>query len=226
MQTKPLSAAFFDVDGTLLRGNIVQHYLDLAIQNRPYLCQIWIILSFVLRIPMYLLLDSINRSIFNQVFYSNYCHFTVDKCQKWSQKYFKKKLRYTIFSAAKERVDWHQKRGDQVVFVTGSLDFIVAPLAEFLAVSHIIATRLQVEQGFYTGEILGQPLSGSEKAKAIKQFCVQEKIDLRQSYAYGDSKADLKMLEIVGYPFVINPSFSLNRIAKMKNWPIEKWNMK
>jgi len=48
-------------------------------------------------------------------------------------------------------------------------------------------------------------------------------LDLKHSYAYGDSAADAAMLAAVGNPFAVNPSFGLRRIAARRDWPIVSW---
>ena len=48
-------------------------------------------------------------------------------------------------------------------------------------------------------------------------------VDLADCHAYGDSLADLPMLELVGHPHPINPDFRLSREARRRRWPVETW---
>ena len=44
-----------------------------------------------------------------------------------------------------ETVDGHRERGHTTVMLSGSLWFLLQPMAEFLGVNHVIATRLAVK---------------------------------------------------------------------------------
>lgn len=218
------TAAFFDVDGTLFKANAIEHYLNLT---TPYISQLlsWLLISnIIIKIPYYFILDRISRQKFNQAFYRNYRHLSVIQLQRRSQVYSKSKLINSIFLAAKDCIAKHKEQGDLVILVTGSLDFIVEPLAKFLNVDAVIATKLQIKDGFYTGEIIGITPIGEEKAKRIRNLSINLEIDLNNSYAYGDSTSDLLMLDTVGNPIVINPDRTLKRIANQKIWSIKYWN--
>jgi phosphoserine phosphatase len=44
------------------------------------------------------------------------------------------------------------------------------------------------------------------KQKAIDKFVEKYNIDLKKSYAYGDTNGDLTMMKSVGHPITINPA--------------------
>lgn len=218
------TAAFFDVDGTLVKANAIAHYLNLTTPYMPQLFSWLLVLNIIIKIPYYFILDCSDRQKFNQVFYRNYGNMSVYQLQKRSQLYAHSQLMYRIFLAAKDCIAEHKKRGDLIILVTGSLDFIIEPLAELLNVDGVIATKLQVKDDFYTGKIIGKTPIGTEKAKRIRDLSQELAIDLKHSYAYGDSASDLTMLNTVGNPIVINPDRALKRIAQQKSWSIKHWN--
>ena len=217
-----MEAAFFDLDGTLVESNVVDYYLYLATQNLPSVKRWWLTAQLVCKAPYYLLLDRLNRSRFNQVFYRNYRGFSTDHCQQWSQILFQEMIYPRLRPGAIECITQHKAQGRQIVLVTGSLDFIVAPLAEFLG-AKALTSRLQSDQGHYTGELLGASMIGEEKAKAIREMASDLSINLQQSYAYGDSAADLPMLDTVAYPVAVNPDARVRRVAQQRGWAIEEW---
>ena len=223
-QKQLLAAAFFDVDGTLVNANVVNHYLYLATKDTVGIYRWMTFMWIAFQVPFYLLIDRLSRSLFNRVFYRNYRGMSVAKSLELSQQYFERKLRDRIFPSARDCLIEHQEQGDLVILVTGSLDFITAPLAEFLGVNTAIATHLKTEKGKYTGEIAGVPLAGKEKLQEISNFAEDFGIDLSIIYAYGDSMADLSMLNAVGYPVVVNPNKNLKKIAQEKGWIIQKWH--
>jgi phosphoserine phosphatase len=107
--------------------------------------------------------------------------------------------------------------------VTGSTDWTIAPLAEFLKADSLTA-RLEMQNGCYTGALQGEAVADQEKARLIDRYAATHQIDLSQSYAYGDSMADLPMLQTVGHPVVVNPSKRLQQTAVQAGWPIRQWS--
>ena len=83
-----------------------------------------------------------------------------------------------------------------------------------------IATDYEEEEGLFTGNLIGKWLWGPDKAEAVKAFCEREDIDLDESYAYTDSYYDRPLLEMVGYPRVVNPDALLRAYAVRKGWPV------
>ncbi len=218
------SAAFFDFDGTLTKKNAIEHYLHLISQNLSLINRCFLVVKIFLFIPYYFIIYRINRELFNQVFYRNYRQYSCKEMNDRSQKYFQSKLQHNIFADAKHCIAEHKQQGHLLILVTGSLDFIAKPLADFMGFDAVLATGLKTKQEYYTGEIKGVSLQGEEKATAIKKIAQELDIDLSQSFAYGDSLSDLAMLETVGNSIVVNPSQKLRKIAQQRGWRINTWN--
>lgn len=219
------TAAFFDLDGTLLKSNVVDYYIYLASQGLSAVQRWGLILQLLMKAPYYLLLDRWSRDRFNRTFYRNYRGMLVEQCQEWSRSQFVDKLRPALFPAGLACIAQHQAAGRQVILVTGSLDFIVAPLAEFIGTDAMLVASLEVEQGRFTGEMLSQPVAGDEKARMMQALAQEREIDLTASYAYADSVADLPMLQAVGHPVVVNPDSRLERVAQQLGWAIAEWKL-
>jgi phosphoserine phosphatase len=88
-----------------------------------------------------------------------------------------------------------------------------------LGADHVIATRMRVEDGAYTGEIEYYAYA-DEKANAIRALAEDRGYDLTECYGYSDSVTDVPMLEAVGYPHAVNPDRDLRRAAALKGWPV------
>ena len=217
------TAAFFDVDGTLLKSTIVHYYIWMRSGKAPFpLKQLWLI-AFLPKIVYYLILDSISRPRFNAVFYRNYRGMNAAEMKTLSTEMFARYLRPKIFSEAVSEIQEHKQEGRVIVFVTGSLDFIVEPIADYLAVDVVLAPKLRERDGLFTGELTTAPLIGTEKARAVREFAAQNEISLEGSYAYGDSESDVPMLECVGNPVVVNPGKALREEALAAGWEMHEW---
>ena len=217
------AVAFFDVDGTLLKSTIVHYYIWMRFKETPFLLKhLWLV-GFLPKIVYYLILDRISRPRFNQVFYRNYRGMNAAETKGLSTEMFEAYLRPKIFSAAITQIQEHKEQGTAVVFVTGSLDFIVQPIADYLDVESVLAPQLGEQNGQFTGELTTVPLIGAEKAKAMQTYAEQNGISLEDSYAYGDSQSDLPMLECVGNPVVVNPGKALREKALTSGWELHEW---
>jgi HAD superfamily hydrolase (TIGR01490 family) len=124
-----------------------------------------------------------------------------------------------VYDEAVSLIDEHHAAGRDVVVVSASGAEVVEPIGEMLEADHVIASRLQVVDGKYTGEI-DYYAYAEEKARAIERLAVARGYDLEQCFAYSDSITDAPMLEAVGHPHAVNPDKDLRRLAASQGWPI------
>jgi HAD superfamily hydrolase (TIGR01490 family) len=216
-------AAFFDVDGTIAKGDIVRHYAYLRTARMNFLQKTLWKAMFLFKVPRYIILDKFSRYNFSCVFYRNYVNLKPLELKGRASSYFQKFGYKSIYPAALERVQYHQSNGDMVVLVTNSLREIVEPLACHLQVFELIAPQLEKCDNRFTGVLLGGPLTDRRKAEAVAKFAQEHSLDLGRCYAYADSLDDAPMLESVGNPKAINPDRHLRRVAQRKGWEIFDW---
>ncbi len=124
-----------------------------------------------------------------------------------------------IFAEAAALIEQHHAAGRDVVIVSSSGAEIVEPIGAVLGADRVIATRMVVEEGRYTGEIAFYAY-GPHKAEAMIELAEREGYDLATCYAYSDSATDAPMLEIVGFPFAVNPDKGLREEALERDWPV------
>jgi HAD superfamily hydrolase (TIGR01490 family) len=120
-------------------------------------------------------------------------------------------------------IERHRKAGHHLVLLTGSLDFLIAPLAAHLDVSSVLAARPERADGRFTGHVLAPLPYGEGKRRLVEELTTREGIQLAGSYAYGDSPGDFAVLRAVGNPLVVNPIRGMRRIARQQGWPIARW---
>jgi HAD superfamily hydrolase (TIGR01490 family) len=218
------AAAFFDVDGTIVRASIALYYVFFATRDFSSLQRVAWFAGSIHKILYYPVLDRLSRGRFNQVFYRNYRGMDAGALRALSGELFESVIRPRICSGAIARLQEHRAAGETPVLVTGSIDFVVAPLADYLGVSETLAVTLEERDGRFTGELTTPPISEEEKARVVRQFAAERRIDLARSHAYGDSSADLPMLRCVGHPVAVNPDKRLRKIAESEGWSIRLWS--
>lgn len=217
------AAAFFDVDGTLVAGNVVRYYANLRTQKMSAGWRALWMAGFALTVPYYIVLDRIDRGRFQAALYRNYRRFTPPELEARAREHWQHYLQPRLFPAAIERVRMHRERHDPVVLVTGSLRPLVAPLAAYLGADDLIAADLEVRSGGFTGALVRGPLSGAHKAAAVRAWAVQHGLDPAACSAYADSLDDLPMLRAVGHAHAVNPAPRLERLAVEAGWAVMRW---
>jgi HAD superfamily hydrolase (TIGR01490 family) len=124
-----------------------------------------------------------------------------------------------VYDEAVRLIDEHHLAGRDVIIVSASGVEVVEPIGEMLGADAVIATRLEVVDGRYSGKI-DHYVYAENKAHAMRDLAAVEGYDLSESYAYSDSITDLHMLEAVGHPFAVNPDKELRRRATANGWPV------
>jgi HAD superfamily hydrolase (TIGR01490 family) len=213
-------AAFFDLDGTLVKTNIVHHFAFYA-RNQPTLTgSLTKTAKTALSLPMFLVADKLSRKLFNRLFYSYYQGESEDRLVMLAEELFEDVLRPAIYPRAQALLDQTRRAGLRTVIVTGSLDFTVRPLARHLGVDDFIANTLEFENGYATGQ-LGKPfVAGATKAQILRDYALEHGLDLGRSFAYSDSYSDYPMLAVVGHPTAVNPDLRLRSVARSYDWPV------
>jgi HAD superfamily hydrolase (TIGR01490 family) len=124
-----------------------------------------------------------------------------------------------VYAEAADLIEEHRAAGREIVLVSSSGAEVVEPIGAMLGADRVIATRLEIVDGRYTGEI-DYYAYGEEKANAVRAYAAEKGFDLDDCYGYSDSVTDLPMLEAVGHPHVVNPDKELRRIAAQRDWPV------
>ncbi len=114
----------------------------------------------------------------------------------------------------------HGDAGHARVILSASPTEIVGRLADRLGLEHGIGTTSQVVDGRYTGRLDGPFCYREGKAEIMRAMAAEHGWDLAASYAYSDSISDLAMLELVGNPVAINPEPELLELAQERGWQI------
>ncbi|HEX3595786.1 MAG TPA: HAD family hydrolase [Polyangiaceae bacterium] len=128
-----------------------------------------------------------------------------------------------VANAGRAAVERHRAAGDLVGIVTGATPYVALPLARALSIEHVVATRLEVEDGRFTGRVAPPMSYGKGKILLAERLAEQQGFALKEATFYSDSITDLPLLEHVQTPVVVNPDRRLRSIARSRGWRIESW---
>ena len=97
-----------------------------------------------------------------------------------------------------------KKAGHKVAVVSGGFTNVITMPLKDLKIDHIFANELEVSEGRLTGNLLGEIMDASGKAKALRIAAEAEGIPLHNVVVIGDGANDLEMMAIAGHSFAYN----------------------
>ena len=216
------AAAYFDVDGTLCGTNLLHptaFYLANQATPRQSISRLG---KALLGGPAMALAEMRDRRLFNELLYGNFKGMTEDRMVCLADEVYRKMVKPRVFEGAKALIDKCHEAELRVVFVTGSLDYTIVPLARELGVdpANLICNKLEFKTNVATGKILRPVVAGPTKSRLIAEDARAHGHDLADCHGYSDSYSDVPMLSVVGHPHCINPDKALRRLANAYDWPI------
>lgn len=203
-------AAFFDIDGTLVRESIqVKHFKKLVkygIIDEKY----WVndirekYVQFERRYGEF---DDYLERV-SEVYRENLEGIDLSLID-YTAKQVIEESGEIVYRYTRDRIKYHQENGHLVFFVSGSPEFLISKLSSKYKVTAYKGTEFVFdEKDKFTGKII--PMWDSvSKQKQINKFIEEYDIDVTKSYAYGDTNGDFSMLKTMGNPIAINPSHLL-----------------
>ncbi|WP_247952036.1 phosphoserine phosphatase SerB [Streptococcus oralis] len=99
---------------------------------------------------------------------------------------------------AQEFISVLQKKGILVGLVSGGFEPIVERLAKSLGISYFSANQLEVKDGFLTGKLVGEIVTGQVKQATLEKWRRESGLSKERTIAIGDGANDLLMLKSAG----------------------------
>ena len=214
------SAAFYDVDGTLIKTNIVHAFAYYAKRHASLTRSALETIKTAAQIPVFWAADKLSRKWFNEIFYRSYEGWSEDRLIELADELFVDVIKPNIYPRAQALIDESRRAGCRQVLISGALDFTMRPLARYLGVDDLIANKLEFVDNYATGKLEKPFVAGATKADIMRKYAREHAIDLSESWAYSDSFSDYPMLAVVGHPTACNPDFRLRSAARSYDWPI------
>ncbi len=204
------SAAFFDIDGTISREGLISEMFKKMIKYELIENSKWYrdvepaFIQWNKRLGDYDLYLQKMVDIYSEtVRYTNPYHICYIAKKVIEQKGER------VYTYSRERIKWHKDQGHIVIAISGSPIELVGEMSVMYGMDDYRGTVYEIgSNGAYNGNIIPMWDSRS-KQKAVLEMAEKHQIDLAASYAYGDTAGDFSMMQLVGYPFAINPTKEL-----------------
>ena len=124
-----------------------------------------------------------------------------------------------IFPGARELAEEHLEAGHSVWLVTAAPVQLAQVIARALGFTGALGTVAEVSDGRFTGRLVGDILHGPEKRDAVAALAQQQGYDLSRCVAYSDSYNDMPLLSLVGRAVAVNADPRLAEAAQERGWP-------
>lgn len=213
-------AAFFDVDNTLVCGSTSILFGKVAftggsIKRRD----IW---RFMWEHVMYMRRGEKNSKMadFKDRALMLTKGHSVEELQGLIDQVYRDEIKPRLWPRSLERLKHHLEQGHEVWLVSAAPVELAQAIADDLGATGALGTIVGHDGNVLTGELVGAPLHGKAKRRAIKALAKERGISLRKSWAYSDSVNDLPMLSAVGNQVAVNPDQQLRRYAVAAGWEI------
>ncbi|WP_332673963.1 HAD family hydrolase [Aromatoleum sp.] len=124
---------------------------------------------------------------------------------------------------ARALVASHRAKGAQCALVTTTNDFVAAPFARELDVDHLLASRAEVCDNRFTGEIAGELCHGVTKIARVEAWLAEQGLAwdaFVHTTFYSDSISDLPLLTRVAEAVAVRPDPALRHEAQVRGWRI------
>ncbi len=224
IEADPSSAAFFDVDNTVMQGASIFH-LARGLHRREF---------FTTRD---ILGAAWKQAYFRVVGVEDPAHVaearasalgfiaghTVAELESLGEEIFDERMAHRIWPGTRALAQLHLDQGQRVWLVTAAPIEIATIIARRLGLTGALGTVAEHVDGVYTGRLVGEMLHGPAKAVAVREIADRFGLDLARCSAYSDSFNDLPLLEAVGDPCAINPDARLREHARAQRWRIRDY---
>jgi HAD superfamily hydrolase (TIGR01490 family) len=215
---KPGAVAFFDMDGTLVRGQtpvLLVRFMRKAGS---------VSLVFLLGVGLWFVAYKIGvvkptrraRERAARVFKGRSVEQVEAAMTRFAREVLVPRFDPRVVGALRE----HTAKGDRVVILSAALEPVVKALGRELGVEDYVGAACEISKGRYSGRIDGPIPHANEKTRVAARFISRAGVLAKDCWAYGDHDTDLPLLRWVGHPVAVNPRPGLLAAAQRAVWPI------
>ncbi len=218
---QPQTAAFFDVDNTMVQGASIYYFARGLAKRRYFTSSDLARFAFQqLRFRLAAAEHAGDIAKAREAALAFIQGWKVEDMARLSEEIFDELMADKIWSGTRALADLHLAAGERVWLVTAAPVELGTVIASRLGLTGALGTVAQIHDGHYTGKLVGEMLHGPHKATAIQALAAAESLDLSRCAAYSDSVNDIPMLSTVGRAVAVNPDSALRRAARENGWEI------
>ncbi|MER7208021.1 HAD-IB family hydrolase [Streptosporangium sp. NPDC000239] len=217
----PSSAAFFDVDNTMMRGASIYHFARGLASRGLFTTKD--LLRFALGQVIFRVRGDENPDHIakaRETALAFVAGSKVEEIVRLGEEIYDEVMADRIWAGTRALAQGHLDAGRRVWLVTATPVELARVIAQRLGLTGALGTVAETRDGVYTGRLVGDLLHGPAKAAAVRALARREGLDLDRCSAYSDSANDLPLLSLVGHATAVNPDAELREYARENGWDI------
>ncbi|MEV4094621.1 HAD-IB family hydrolase [Streptosporangium saharense] len=221
VEPDPSSAAFFDVDNTMMRGASIYHFARGLASRGLFTTRDLVRFALgqvIFRVRGDENPDHIAKA--RETALAFVAGSKVEEIVRLGEEIYDEVMADRIWAGTRALAQSHLDAGRRVWLVTATPVELARVIAQRLGLTGALGTVAETEDGVYTGRLVGDLLHGPAKAEAVRALARREGLDLSRCSAYSDSANDLPLLSLVGHATAINPDAELREYARENGWEV------
>jgi HAD superfamily hydrolase (TIGR01490 family) len=213
----PPSAAFVDVDGTLLAETTTFFFARILYQRGL------IRRSFLLRALYHGLQHRLGRLDYGRLLaygLKNIARIPVVELERIAYENFVEHVKPRLYDGVVEHFNALRLTGTSIVLVSSSPGLVIEPLSLYLGCTATLTTPVVIERNRLIGIGAGPPCYGEGKLYWAQEWARARGVEMSTAVAYADNWSDRALLERVGHAVVVHPKGRLERLARERGWDV------
>ena len=187
--------ALFDFDGTITTKDSMVEFILYAVGRRAYYLGLFKLSPILVAYKLKLYPNDKAKEKFLAHFFKK---MEIKRFQELIIGYSSNEIDKIVRKKAIEKIYWHKKQGDKVVVISASIECWLKPWCDRQNI-RLIATKLEILDGKFTGKFSTKNCYGEEKVNRIRESYHME--EYSHIYAYGDSNGDRELLALADESF-------------------------
>jgi len=210
----PVKLAVFDFDGTLIKGDTIIPYLKLARHLKALPLSRF--LGILCKAPLYAL-GLLSDTAYKTYAMAFYAGLSGERQVALDRVFVDEWVLPRLYRQGRAAMEGKKAEGYHVVILSASTENYMQYAAHALQADGLICTKLNEK-----AEVILN-CKGENKPLLLQKYLKEKEleVDWEASCAYGDSKSDVPVLQMVGNPIIVNGKRKLKKAAP--HFPQVNW---
>lgn len=137
-----------------------------------------------------------------------------------TRRFFRESVMASIFDGFPDLIRMQSATGARQVLLTGTPNFLAAPLADHLGIADVISATPRIISGRFTGALTEPQPAGKMKKQRAQEWLSANNYDWSQVIALANHHHDGHLLKAAAIPIAVNPTERLRAYAQRYDWPV------
>ncbi|KOR33544.1 haloacid dehalogenase [Achromatium sp. WMS3] len=184
------SLALFDFDGTITTDDSLIKFIRFSVDDIDFAWGILLLSPILIAFKLKLIPNYKAKQLMLSYFFKG---MEEHKFKSLAEQFSLKHIDTMLRPKAMQMIAWHKEQGHKIVVVSASMECWLKPWCDKTGLD-VIATKLEMKNGYVTGRFQTKNCYGREKVIRVKEIYTLS--DYNHIYAYGDSRGDKELLDL------------------------------